>query len=540
MRTRPTLLALTAAGGLALTAMVTGGSAQAAGGFGVSGLSAAQPKAPGLTTPNVLSPELIQTIRAQGSARVENPQSGIGYYGYDSVDNTPPLIPVGTTPEAHKTEPDKNTYLVLKGQTGPDAAYDYGKRFLFQGHESGSPGYVTRVNLDADLAHRVTLLATQDQTGALPDFDGSTYNPFTGKLMLTAEAGCTSSAGVWQGNPSYATNAAHSSFTSLVSDFGRGGYEGVQTASDGSIWLVEDVGGKSFGTPAKAKVANSFVYRFVPVDKTDLTKGGKLQALQASSASGPITFNANDPFTQSLADLHTYGKSFTTSWVTVHDSATGAADFCAGDLAKAAGATPFKRPENGVFRPGTGFGEFYFTETGDTDSTSPGNGTYGGFGGVYRLAQNGPSASTGTLSLAYKGDLEHTGLDNLQFFSKDLLAVVEDCGDTLHAQRNALDSGFLLNVAQAQPVPLRFLAEGRDPSATLDSALGTTGNDGDNEITGIHVSDGDASVGGLLGAKTPKPFRSGWRVFYTAQHGDNATYEVLENPKVGAYESDED
>ncbi len=34
--------------------------------------------------------------------------------------------------EATKTEPDKNTYLVLDGQKGPDAGYDYGKHFLFQ------------------------------------------------------------------------------------------------------------------------------------------------------------------------------------------------------------------------------------------------------------------------------------------------------------------------------------------------------------------------------------------------------------------------
>lgn len=44
----------------------------------------------------------------------------------------------------------------------------------------------------------------------------------------------------------------------------------------------------------------------------------------------------------------------------MHDTAVdGGAPFCATSAAKHAGATPFKRPENGVFRPGTGFGEFY-------------------------------------------------------------------------------------------------------------------------------------------------------------------------------------
>jgi hypothetical protein len=52
-------------------------------------------------------------------------------------------------------------------------------------------------------------------------------------------------------------------------------------------------------------------------------------------------------------------------------------------------------------------------------------------------------------------------------------------------------------------------------------------NDGDNEITGIHISDGDPTVHGILGAKNPHPFRNGWRVFYTQQHGDNITYEII-------------
>ena len=51
-------------------------------------------------------------------------------------------------------------------------------------------------------------------------------------------------------------------------------------------------------------------------------------------------------------------------------------------------------------------------------------------------------------------------------------------------------------------------------------------NDGDNEITGIHVSDGDPGVGGILGAKIPAPFSDGWRAFWTQQHGDNVTWEL--------------
>ena len=76
--------------------------------------------------------------------------------------------------------------------------------------------------------------------------------------------------------------------------------------------------------------------------------------------------------------------------------------------------------------------------------------------------------------------------------------------------------------------PVRWLAEGRDPSATLDSANGGFGkNDGDNEITGSTVSDGDPSTHGILGAEAPNLHDPHWRWFYTQQHGDNPTYEVM-------------
>jgi hypothetical protein len=371
-------------------------------------------------------------------------------------------------------------------------------------------------------------MATKDSDGkALPDFDGSTWDPFAKKLLFTAEAGCK--GGVWQGDASYSPDAT---LQNISGSLGQGGYEGVQTASDGSVWMVEDVGGAATGDNGKAKQANSYVYRFVPSSPGDLTQG-RLQALQVDGTDGQPMTTKGDPFGQDLKDLHTYGKSFSTRWVTVHDTAKDGNDpFCATTAAEQKNATAFKRPENGVFRPGTGFREFYFTETGDTNADSPANAEHGGWGGVFRIKQNGPSADTGTLSLAFKGDKAHTGLDNLSFASRNELLVVEDAGDTLHTQRNALDSGYVVDVSQAAPTATRFLAEGRDPSATIDSKLYDAkapgfSNDGDNEITGIHVSDGDPTVDGLLGAAVPQLFRGPWRAFWTQQHGDNVTYELV-------------
>ena len=84
--------------------------------------------------------------------------------------------------------------------------------------------------------------------------------------------------------------------------------------------------------------------------------------------------------------------------------------------------------------------------------------------------------------------------------------------------------------SQSNAKPLRWLAEGRDASATVDSGVSPSGfgkNDGDNEITGFLVSDGNPDVEGILGAKNPNLGDHKWRWFYTQQHGDNTTYEVL-------------
>ncbi len=524
--------------------LVAGSSmAGATGWLSFGSVGKANTKAVGIAAPNILARGLSESVLAQGSLALENPDaaSKVAYYGY-LADG--PMVPApgdvqSTTHniEATKTEPDKNTYLVIEGLKGADAGYDYGTHFLFQAHEGGSPGYFTRINLDADGAHRVTLLATKDSTGAaLPrGFDGSTWDPFAKRLLFTNEAG--TKGGIWQ-----VTTDVPAKVDPLHGVLGQGGYEGVQADKDGNLWVVEDVGGPSGTVNTKAKQPNSFIYRLIPANKSDLTKGGKLQALQVTSlASGkPIVFGGtsavdSDITSPDRADLHTYGKTFKTTWVTVHDTAKdGTASFDANAAAKTAGATPFKRPENGVFRPGTGFGEFYFTETGDTNAETQAAPKFGGFGGVYKLSQSDPSASTGTLSLAFESDKAHTGFDNLQFLDANRLITVEDAGDTLHTQRSALDSAYVLDVSKPgsdQKDPARMFAEGRDASATIDSALGAasgTGfqNDGDNEITGIHVSNGDPTPSGILGAAWPSPLSHGWRIFWTQQHGDNVTYEI--------------
>jgi hypothetical protein len=507
-------------------------------------------KAAGYAPAPRLSRELQQVVWAQGATKLENPAGIIDFYGYEndvpSADDPalPQMLPTPTSPtEAIKTEPDKNTYLVFAhGLSGPDGGYDYGTHFLYQGHENAARdntpqasklGYITRINLDADARHRVTLLASTDTGGRpLATIDGSTWDPWARRLLFTTEN---------QNAPTYAATADYPSRVEDVSGaLGRGGYEGIQDDSAGNLWIVEDIGGTGkAGTTAKQP--NSFVYRYVPRHPGDL-HNGRLQALQVLDGDGaPITFESQAPLmAPDQALLHSYGRELDTRWVTVHDTASdGTAPFNANVAAKAAHATPFKRPENGQFGPGSRFTAFYFDETGDTNATSPENGSAttgaggaGGWGAVQKLVQSSPSADTGKLELFYRGDEAHSGFDNVAFLSRNEVTFVEDAGDTLHAQRDALDSGYVLDVrtdySKPGEEPVRWLAQGRDASATIDAANGGFGkNDQDNEITGVHVSSGDPGPEGILGAAAPNLFHGDWRWFYTQQHGDNATYEVI-------------
>lgn len=416
--------------------------------FGLTAVPSAQPKSPGVPSPNVLSAELIEVAVAQGSIPVENPATvtlaggattTVSHYGYDG--NGPLLPAPGDLPsathlvEASKTEPDKNTYLVLYGQHGADSSYDYGTHFLFQGHEGGTAGYVTRINLDADYAHRVTVLASADKAGTpLATIDGSTWDPFARRLIFTSE---NASAPTYQATLDYP-----STVEDISGSIGRGGYEGVQNDSAGNVWIVEDIGGPAPTSAPHSKAPNSFIYRFLKKHTDSLTEG-KLQVLQATSlqTGQPITFHgADDATSADVFDLHTYGKSFATSWVTIHDTdVDGTAPYNANALAKTKGGTPFKRPENGQFRPGSHFREFFFDETGDTNALTEVGAAGGGFGAIFKLTQASPTAETGTLSLFYLSDMARSSFDNVTFVSKNRVVFVQDGGDTLHTQANALD-----------------------------------------------------------------------------------------------------
>ncbi len=487
---------------------------------------------------NLLPPDFSLRLVAQGIDALENPSGLITNFGFLNDASIQPV-------EATKTEPDENTYLVLDHNPGgPRANFDYGRHFLFQGHENGNDlAYVTRINLDVtDPDRRITLLTPVGPDGKtqLNRIDGSTYNPATRTLLFTQENG--TEGGVVEMQLAFdRTRDAAAGLRTLYGSLGRGGYEGIHPDDHGNIYIVEDVGGTSVNvkpsdpsSPIAARNPNSFVYRFLPNDPTNLARG-KLQALQVSMDGKPVVFvpvdtthPTGDVFSVNQRKLHTPGTSYPVKWVTVHDTATnGILEFDANAAAKAAGATPFKRPENMQFKPGSGFQTFFFDPTGDTSADSgnePALAARGAWGSIFRVDLD-PDRNTGTISIFVLGTRSHNSFDNLTFTTNRLLLAGEDRGDGLHEQLNAFDSIWAFDTDVINPAGIRVLALGRDRLAEADAALGdadTPGfqNDGDNETTGLTYADGS----GLLGMPLPE---SGSVLFFTQQHGENNLYQIV-------------
>src|SRR6266511_5155095 len=96
----------------------------------VSGVPAANPV---VISDNVLSPEFTTGLVAEGIGVLENPSGLITRFGNLS--------------DGTRTEPDENTYLILDHNPGGlTPGFDYGRHFLFQGHEnSGDLAHFTRI-----------------------------------------------------------------------------------------------------------------------------------------------------------------------------------------------------------------------------------------------------------------------------------------------------------------------------------------------------------------------------------------------------------
>ena len=527
-----------------------------------SGVPTANPRAGAPLTK--VADGYMQIPLAQGNDPLENPVGIFKRYGY--LDDMLP-ISQGGSGEPTGTEADINTYLVKEDIGGPTDGYDYGSHFLFQGHENGrnnkgqdaAQAYVTRINLDVkDPAHRITLITPPDadnNTG-FTRIDGSTYDPFTGEMLFTQEGNGTATGGVI-GVPVQWSDTTPPPSKTYYGSIGHGGFEGIHPDGSGNLIMAEDIGGSGITDPdpaqngnKKPRQPNSFIYRFLPKSGGDLSEG-KLQALQVTvngtvksfhgtggCADGSSLTAVDDTYGADMKALHS-GSSHDVKWVTVHDTdVDGTAVFNANAAAKAACATPFKRPETLQFVPGTKFASIVFDETGDTDKAAGDDpNAAGAWGAILRVDFPSAGASTGKIKTILNGDGTLASFDNISFLDGNTLLMAEDRGETLHQQMNALDS--LWSVDLTKPIDQinadakRLVAEGRDSSAnanaghispdSVPTSPSTFQNDGDNEVTGVHVSDGNATRQGVLGKMPPS---RGSRMFYTAQHGENITYEI--------------
>jgi len=519
---------------------VTAGVARADDDDGIGKVRIGVPNAvtpiPNVFQPSIIDPDFATQVVASGINPLENPSG--------------PIIQFGFLTTGVRTEPDQNTYLKFDHNPGgPSPGFNYGRHFLYQGHENaGNLAYITRINLDvSDPAHRITLLTPVNPMTNLTGFnaiDGSTYDPFTNTLLFTQEA---SSGGNGTGAAIQVTPGWPPVVNTLEAFLGLGGYEGIHPDDNGVIYLAEDIGGTTPGGLATidgtlnvplrgARQPNSFVYRYIPNNPKRLEDGGKLQALQVIIDGSPVTFHAADPVGDITAPaqlkLHTLGTSWPIKWITIHESHAGdTAPFVATTAAKAAGATPFKRPENLAWLPRSDFRTFFFSPTGDTDAPTgqvPQLAARGAWGSLFRvdLGHEGDgdhdrddrgAHRDGKISIFVLGDQVHNSFDNLTFANEHQLLAAEDRGDTLHDQLATLDSVWAFDVRFLNGRPVRFLALGRDASASTPGAE-------DNEPTGVFVSNGSPNRSGLLGTEQSLDDARG---FFTEQHGDNNLFEVF-------------
>jgi hypothetical protein len=95
----------------------------------LANVPSANTRSQGYAPASVLSAGLAEIAVAQGSTKLENPSATVSYYGYDNdtvnADGQPVMVASAATgnTEAHKTEPDKNVYLVFdRGLKGADPA----------------------------------------------------------------------------------------------------------------------------------------------------------------------------------------------------------------------------------------------------------------------------------------------------------------------------------------------------------------------------------------------------------------------------------
>ena len=451
--------------------------------------------------------------------------------------------PPGHNVEASKSEPDKNTYLVLHRPGRPRPELRLRPALHLPGPRARHRATSRAINLDADDAHRITLWATEDSQRRIRCRPSTARRGTRGRSASSFTAENGANGGVWQSTLD---------FPPLVEEIsgilGRGGYEGIQNDSDGNLWIAEDVSGAKGAVNNHARQPNSFIFRFLPNDKHDLTKGGKLQALQVCrlnvDALRPDRLSRQrrrrrHPVAEPEGPPHLRQP--------VQDELDHRPRHRRRRNRRPSTPTRSPRritrrrssgPRTAQFRPGKQFKEFFFDATGDTDAATQAGSA------VRRLRRRLQADAIEPVrrqrrphALLPRRHRPHgprqrrvLGQGPRRRSSRTAATVCtprtmpstppgsSTCGPTT---RTRTTSPSASSRSAATRPPRSTPRSRRARRATVSRTRATT------RSPGIHVSDGDPGIHGILGDREPHPFHGGWRIFYTQQHGDNFTWEIL-------------
>ena len=362
----------------ALGAVAALGATTFASGPAITDAGSANTKTAGITLPDKLSPQWRETTVAQGSTALENPSALTSWYGYY---NDGPMVPAPGDVQAHG--PQRRGDQERAGQEhlprrqgparrrpevrlrhalplpGPRARHVRGR--LHHAHQPrrrcGAPRDEARRDRgrrqDAGARDRRLDLGSVRAAPALHHRGRRLRRRRRGDARLPRPR--SRSSGACSARAASRASRTTSSATSTSSR--------TRAAPPA----------RSTRTPSSRTASSTGCCR---TTRRTWTRAASCRCCRSRRSSTPgRSSSAATPTPTSCPptrkDLHTYGHVFKTLWVTIHDTKKdGTAAFDANAAAKKAGGTPFKRPENGVFKPGTGFKKFFFTETGDTTLTT--------------------------------------------------------------------------------------------------------------------------------------------------------------------------
>lgn len=207
---------------------------------------------------------------------------------------------------------------------------------------------------------------------------------------------------------------------------GRFKHEAACADNAGVVYLTEDAG----------SARGSGFYRFLPHDRADLARGGRLQMLRARAAQ------------LDARQTQRSGTPLPCSWVTIADpdpdlEAGAASCFAQG---RVAGGTQFNRLE-GLWLGQDGKA-VYFTSTSGGDVKSPdmnSDGFVQGYGQVWRYVPTGTDSGVLTLFFESPGASVLDSPDNLCVTPRGGLLLCEDDASPKDRDRNSLFAGENVN-----------------------------------------------------------------------------------------------